>query len=185
MEHEADKQFFVFRVVRAEIFVSHPTIQVAQLSEMLRHVSRHHCLYNDMADTFEIGTTHSDLPGAVLVLCHELERGCQVMVLQNAHIVMSYRYLIIHIDKEGVGYTWVLEIVQRCTDIATHLLKVVELNSIFDSTVNCEVVECLADICGVRLVVVCDGLIASCQIPYEAHQVGEVYVTAANQSMLG
>lgn len=127
---------------------------------MLCHVSLKNSLYNDMANAFEISTSHFDLPVAALILSHELEGRGQVMVLQHAYIIMPNCYLIICSDQEGIGDAGVLKIVQGSTDVATHLLQVVQLNFIFDTTIHCKVVECLADISGVRLVVICYTLVA-------------------------
>ena len=82
------------------------------------------------------------------------------MVLQYAYIVMSNCNLIIHRDKEGIGDSRVLKIVQRCTNVATHLLQVVQLYFIFHPTIHCEVVECLTDISSVSLVVICYTFVA-------------------------
>ena len=73
MEHETDEQFFVFRFCRVKLFIPHPTIQVAELSEVLRHVRRQHCLYDDLAYALEVSSRHLLLPVATRVLRHQLE----------------------------------------------------------------------------------------------------------------
>ena len=73
VEHETDEQFFVFRFRRVKLFIPHPTIQVAELSEVLRHVRRQHCLYDDLAYALEVSSRHLLLPVATRVLRHQLE----------------------------------------------------------------------------------------------------------------
>ena len=73
VEHETDKQFFVLRFRRIELLVPHPTVQVAQLGEVLRHVRRQHCLNDHLAYTLEVSTRHFLLPVATLVFRHQLE----------------------------------------------------------------------------------------------------------------
>ena len=73
VEHETDEQFFVLRFCRVELLVPHPTVQVAQLGEVLRHVRRQHCLNDHLAYTLEVSTRHFLLPVATLVFRHQLE----------------------------------------------------------------------------------------------------------------
>ena len=73
VEHETDEQFFVLRFRRVKLFVPHPTVQVAQLGEVLRHVRRQHCLNDHLAYTLEVSSRHFLLPVATLVFRHQLE----------------------------------------------------------------------------------------------------------------
>ena len=73
VEHETDEQFFVLRFCRVKLLVPHPTVQVAQLGEVLRHVRRQHCLNDHLAYTLEVSSRHFLLPVATLVFRHQLE----------------------------------------------------------------------------------------------------------------
>ena len=73
VEHETDEQFFVLRFRRVKLLVPHPTVQVAQLGEVLRHVRRQHCLNDHLAHALEVSTRHFLLPVATLVFRHQLE----------------------------------------------------------------------------------------------------------------
>ena len=84
-----------------------------------------------------------------------------MMVFQHAYVVVSYCNLIIHTDQKDIADARMLVIVQRCTNVATHLLQIVKPNSIFDTSVNGEVVESLAYIGSVRLIMIRDSLISS------------------------
>ena len=93
-----------------------------------------------------------------------------MVVLEHADVVVADRHRVIHIDQEWRGDTWVLVVVKGCRDIAGHFLKVVKLKFLFHAARVNEVVKGLADIGGVRLVVVCDGLVALGQNPNEVYQ---------------
>ena len=73
VEHETDEQFFVLRLRRVKLLVPHPTVQVAQLCEVLRHVRRQNCLDDHLAYALEVSSRHFLLPVATLVFCHQLE----------------------------------------------------------------------------------------------------------------
>ena len=92
-----------------------------------------------------------------------------MMVFQHAYVVVSYCNLIIHTDQKDIADSRMLVIVQRRTNVATHLLQIVKPNSIFDTSVNGEVVESLADVGRMRLVMICDLFVPSGKAPHEAH----------------
>ena len=83
------------------------------------------------------------------------------MVLQHTYIVMSDRNLIINTDQKDIVDARMLKIVQRRTNITAHLLQIVKPDSVFNTSIYREVVECLADIGSVRLVMIRDSLIPS------------------------
>ena len=56
VEHETDEQFFVLRLRRVKLLVPHPTVQVAQLREVLCHVRRQNCLDDHLAYALEVST---------------------------------------------------------------------------------------------------------------------------------
>ena len=76
-----------------------------------------------------------------------------------------------------------LKVVQCGADVAAHLLQIVKPNSIFDPCIHREVVECLADVGCVRLIMICDSFISTCQLAYETHQAREINIAAPNQTM--
>lgn len=185
VEHEADEELLIFGTHRVEVIVSHPTVQVTQLRKVLRHVSCKYCLNDHLPDSLEVSARHAHLPVAILVARHQLERCRQMVILEHAHIVVPHRNLVVHVNQEDIVDAWVLEIVQGCTYVTAHLLEVVKFNLIFDSTIDSKVVKGLADIRSVRLVVVSDNLVPSCQTSHEAHEVCKVYVAASDQAVLG
>lgn len=158
---------------------------MAQLREVLIHVGRQDGLNDDLAHALEVSPVHLLLPAATLVFRHHLERGRQVMVLKHAVIVVSHCNLIVHAHQEGIVDTWMLKIVQSCADVAAHLLQIVQLNPIFHTPIHSKVVEGLADIGGMRLIVISYSLVSCAQFPNEAHQTCEVYIATAYKTVLG
>ena len=185
MERELDKELFVFGLDWVEIFIAHPAVEVAQLREMLTHVGRQHGLNDDLAHALEVSPVHLLMPAATLVFRHQLERGRQVMILQHTAIVVPHRDLVDNAHQEGIVDTRVLEIVQSCADVAAHLLQIVQLNPIFHTPIHRKVVEGLADVGGMRLIVISYSFVACAQFSNEAHQTCEVYVATAYKTMFG
>ena len=114
MEHEFDEELFIFGLGRIETVVVHTGAKMSQLNEMLCHIRRQHCLDHDMSHSFEVFAIHLDGPITLLILAHKVEGGSQMMILQNAHIVVSDSYLIIHQDEEGIVYTGMLIVMKSC-----------------------------------------------------------------------
>ena len=94
---------------------------------MFSHVCGENSLDDHVSSALEVRSTHLDCPITMHVFTHQLERGCQVMVLQHAYVVVPHSYLIIHHDKEGVIDSWVLVIVHGSRYETAHELEVVQL----------------------------------------------------------
>lgn len=105
------------------------------------------------------------------------------MVFEHADIIVSHCDLIIHVDQKDIIDARMLKIVQCGANIAAHLLQIVKSNYIFDPCIHREVVECLADIRCVRLIMIRDSFISTCQFAYEAHQARKINIAAPNQTM--
>ena len=84
-----------------------------------------------------------------------------MVAFEHAHIVVSYRDGIIHIDEEDVVDTWMFVVMEGSRDETTHFFQVVQLQSLLHPTCSNEVVEGLADIRRVRLIMVGDAFVAS------------------------
>ena len=185
MEHEFDEELFIFGLGRIETVVVHSGAKMSQLNEMLCHIRGQHCLDHDMSHSFEVFAIHLDGPITLLILAHEVEGGSQMVILQNAHIIVSDSYLIIHQDEEGIVDTGVLVVMQRGRHQTAHHLQVIHLQLLFHATLCSIVVEGLTDISCVGLVVICDLLVACGEIPDEADQPREINVAFREESILG
>lgn len=105
------------------------------------------------------------------------------MALQHADIIVSDGQKIIHISQESIVYTGMLIVMKSRRYQATHFLQVVHLQPCFHTWASYEVVEGLTDICRVRLIMVCDKLVAGSDRSKEVHHAIEINLARAYQSM--
>ena len=183
VEHKLNEELLILAInfveVEITVYISYG-LHLAQLDEMLSHVRREHRLNDHVSTSFEIVAVHVDRPIARLILGHETEGSRQVMVLQHADIIMPNCNLIIHVDKEDVIYSRVLEIMQSCAYNATHFLQAIQFEFVFHAALSHEIVERLADVGCMCLVMISYAFITGGQMPDKAHKFIEIDVVCSD-----
>ena len=91
------------------------------------------------------------------------------MILQNTCIIVAHCDLVIHVDEECIINARMLEVMHGCWNKTAHLLKIIQFEYFFHSSVYSEVVESLANVRCMSLIVVGDILIASLEGSHKVH----------------